>query len=259
MKIIDSNVFYGRWPFRDAGEDNFTKIRERCAKNGVSEMLVSSVNSIFYQDPFEAELRLFKAIADEKGAHQIMGVNPFSAGWKDDIRIGVEEFGIRGIKVYPGYHRLSLQGEEIRQVCEIAGKFNLPVILAMCVEDIRVAYMVSQTPVPLDKLGVFLGTYRDNTIVLSNISFGDTMNLKPNILSRKNIYVDMAGFKFISFPIEKLLKVYPKEMILFGSQCPLYVQKGILNEVTAEKLPDDVRQSILWDNARRVFGLEDRP
>lgn len=85
------------------------------------------------------------------------------------------------------------------------------------------------------------------------------MNLKPNILSRKNVYVDMAGFKFISFPVEKLLKVYPKEMILFGSQCPLYVQKGILNEVTAEKLSHDVQQSILWDNARRVFGLEEHP
>ena len=66
----------------------------------------------------------------------------------------------------------------------------------------------------------------------------------------------MAGFKFISFPIEKLLRVFPKEMFLFGSQCPLYIQKGILNEVIREKLPDEVKQTILHDNAVRVFGLE---
>jgi len=65
----------------------------------------------------------------------------------------------------------------------------------------------------------------------------------------------MAGFKFISFPLEKLLKVYPKEMFLFGSQCPLYVQRSILNEVILEKLPEDIQRAVLADNAKRVFKL----
>ena len=82
------------------------------------------------------------------------------------------------------------------------------------------------------------------------------MALKPNILSRNKVYADMAGFKFISFPIEKLLKVFEKDMFLFGSQCPLYIQKSILNEVTCEKLPDAVKEAILYTNAVRIFGLE---
>lgn len=255
MKIIDTNVYYGRWPFRKCGEEDFSRIRCRCNNNGVDGMLVSSVNAIFYEDPFEAEVQLHHVIKDEKNVHHVMSVNPLASGWEDDIRIASEEFQVCALKVFPGYHGYSLQGPEIARVCEAAGKYNLPLILATCVEDVRVTYMLRQTPIPLDKLGVFLGTYRDNTIVLSNISFGETMGLRPNILSRDKVYVDMAGFKFISFPIEKLLKVYPKEMFLFGSQCPLYVQKGILNEVIREKLPDDVKQAILCDNATRVFRL----
>lgn len=256
MKIFDSNVFYGRWPFRDCGEEDFTRIRARCEKNGVSGALVSSVNAIFYEDPFQAELRLHEAITGQPGVYHAMSVNPFASGWKDDLRIAVEDFHIRAIKLFPGYHGYSLQGPEIAQVCEQAGKYDLPIILALCVEDTRVTYMLRQAPIPLDKLGVFLGTWRDNTVVLSNISFGETMNLRPNLVSRDKVYVDMAGFKFISFPVEKLLKVYPKEMLLFGSQCPLYVQKGILNEVICEKLPEDVQRAILWENARQLFRLE---
>lgn len=259
MKIIDANVFYGRWPFRSCGEDDMTRIQARCAKNGVDAMLVSSVSSIFYEDPFEAEIELHEALRDHKNAWQIMGVNPLASGWKADVATAVDEFGIRALKVYPGYHGYSLQGAEMAQVCEIAGKYDLPVVIAMCVEDMRSVYMLRQAPIPADKLGVFLGTYRDNTIVLSNISFGETMGLRPNILSRDKVYVDMTGFKFISFPLEKLTKVYPKEMFLFGSQCPLQVQRSILNEVIMEKLPEDVQRAVLWENTARVFKLEENP
>lgn len=257
MNRIDTNVFYGQWPFRDCGEEDFSRIESRCAQNGVDGMLVSSVHSIFYQDPFEAEQKLHQVIDGKPGVFQAFTVNPLATGWKEDVRIAKEEFKVRALKVFPGYHGYSLQGPEIARVCEVAGNYDLPLIVSMRVEDERVAYMLYQKPIALDKLGVFLGTYRDNTIVLSNISFGEVSTLTPNILSRDKLYIDMAGFKFISFPIEKLLCTFSKEMFLFGSQCPLYVQKGILNEVIYEKLPEDVQRAILHDNAVRIFGLEE--
>lgn len=256
MNIIDTNIYYGSWPFRDAGETDFSRIKAHCAKNGVDGMMVASVNSIFYQDPFEGDIQLHKAIADEKDAYHIMTVNPFSSGWQEDVRTAVREFDIRGIKIYPGYHDYSMQDPALEKVCEIAGKYDLPIVIAGHVEDLRVSYMLHPAPVPVDKLGVFLGTHRDNTFVLSNFSFGDVYALRPNILSRDKVYVDMSGFIFTSFPIEKLLKIYPKEMFLFGSQYPLYVQKGILNEVTEEKLTDEVKNAILYENAAGIFKLQ---
>ena len=255
MSIIDTNVFLGRWPFRNGGYEDIEPIRRVCGKNGVDTMLVSSVHSIFYEDPFEAEEELHGKIAGTEGAYQVFTVNPMATGWQEDVRTAAREWGVKALKVFPGYHGYSLQGPEIAQVCRMAADLDLPLILSMRVEDERVAYMLYQRPVPLDQLGVFMGTYRDVTLVLSNISFGETMQLRPNIASRDNLYVDMAGFKFISFPIEKMLTVYPAEMFMFGSQCPLYVQRGILNEVTREKLPDKVKEAILQGNARRVFRL----
>lgn len=256
MSIIDANVFYGRWPFRDCGEDDIRSIGARCAKNGVTGMLVSSVQSIFYQDPFEAELKLHAQVSACEGARHVYTVNPLAAGWRDDLASAVRDFGIVALKVFPGYHPYSLQGPEMAAVCEAAGKYALPLIVACCVEDVRVTHMLRQTPLPVDKLGVFLGTWRDVDVVLANLSFGEIMALGPNLLSRDRVSVDMAGLKFISFAVEKLLKRFPAEMLLFGSQCPLYVQRGILNEVILEKLPEDVQRLILHDNACRVFSLE---
>lgn len=256
MKIADTNIYYGSWPFRDAGETDFSRIKTHCVKNGVGTFIVSSVNSIFYEDPFEGDIKLHEAIAGEKNAYHIMTVNPFSSGWKEDVRTAVNEFGIRGIKIYPGYHGYQMQDPALAQVCETAAKYDLPVIIAGQVEDLRVSYMLHPAPIPLDKLGVFLGTYRDNTFVLANFSFGDIYALRFNILSRDKVYVDMSGFIFTSFPLEKLLKTYPKEIFLFGSQFPLYVQKGILNEVTTAKLPDDIKEAVLYKNAARLFKLK---
>ena len=208
MRIVDSSVFYGPWPFRDAGTEDMSAILARCAGNGVTDAMVSSVQSIFYQDPFEAELKLHRAIRNHPAAKHVYTVNPLAAGWEDDLRTAIGEFDVRALKIYPGYHPYSLQGPEIAQVCEAAGKYELPLIVACCVEDVRVWHMVRQTPLPVDQLGVFLGSWRDVRIVLSNISFGETMALRPYLCSRDGVYVDMAGFKFISFPIEKLLKVF---------------------------------------------------
>ena len=256
MKRIDTNVFFGRWPFRRCGEEDMAPILRRCRGNGVDGILVSSVHSIFYEDPFEAEEELHRAIADLEGVYHVYSVNPRSAGWKEDLRTARESFDIRALKVFPGYHGYPLLGPEMAEVCQMARQYDLPLILSMRVEDERVAYLLYQKPLPLDHLGMFLGTYRENTIILSNISFGEVMGLRPNILSRDRIYVDTAGFKFISFPLEKLLAVYPQEMFLFGSQCPLYIQRSILNEITREKLSPQTQQVILHDNAVRVFRLE---
>lgn len=257
LNIIDTNVFYGKWPFRKAGEVDISVIQERCAENNVDAMLIASVNSIFYEDPFEAEEELYKTIAGRRNVWQVMGVNPKASGWKADIQTAVLEFGIKALKIYPGYHGYSMQDDILAEVCNVAREYDLPIIIAGRVEDLRVSYMLHPAPIPLDKLGMFLQQFRENTFVLSNFSFSDIMGLRFNILSSQNTFVDMAGLIFISFPLEKLLKIYSPEVFLFGSQMPLYVQRGILNEVTTAKISPKIQEDILCGNARRVFKLDE--
>ena len=69
MNIIDTNVFYGRWPFRHWGEEDMGPIKDRCRGNGVDGMLVSSVHSIFYEDPFEAEEELHQRVHNRAAVH----------------------------------------------------------------------------------------------------------------------------------------------------------------------------------------------
>lgn len=184
-----------------------------------------------------------------------MGINPTGSGFAEDMRIGAEEFRVTAFKLYPGYHGYSLQDPRVEEICRIARRYDLPVEIAGRVEDLRVCHMIHPAPIPLDSLGVFLSTYRENKIVLQNFSFGDTMALAPNLLCRDRVCVDMSGFVFISFPLEKLLQRFPKEMFVFGSQAPLYVQKGILNELTAADIPGDAMRAIASENAKRMYGL----
>lgn len=255
MRAVDTTIYYGPWPFRKAGTEDLSFLKKHCGKNCIDAMLVSSVQGIFYEDPFEADILLHEAISNEPGMYHIMTVNPHVPNWKQDVKTAVRDFDIKGIKIYPGYHEYSLQDHMVDEICKEAGKYDLPLVIAGRVEDLRVCHMLHPAPIPLDRLGVFLGRHRDNTIVLSNFSFGDVMALKGNILVRDKVYVDMSGFIFISYPLEKLLTVYPKEMFLFGSQFPLYNQRGVLNEITEAAVSEEVKQAVLRNNAVQVFRL----
>ncbi|MDL2228803.1 amidohydrolase [Treponema sp. OttesenSCG-928-L16] len=256
MKCVDTACFYGRWPFRAWGDTDVSDMLEKASGNNVNSLMISSVQSIFYQDSFEGEMELHSALAGYKNVYHIATVNPMMPGWEADLEKEVREYGIRAVKVFPGYHKYSLFAPEMERLCQVLEGYDLPLILCLRVEDERVAYMVLQQTVPIDAVGLFMCSHRNLKLVLSNISFGEVMSSKPNIISRDKIWIDTAGFKFISFPLEKLLVHFSEDQFLFGSQFPLYIQKGIMNEVTEDDLPEETKEKILWSNAAKLFRLD---
>lgn len=58
-------------------------------------------------------MRAGEDLADEVRSHRdrlipLAVINPFYAGWRDDLRICHEEFGMKGLHLYPKWHNYSL-------------------------------------------------------------------------------------------------------------------------------------------------------
>lgn len=76
-------------------------------RNGISSGYITSLNSIFYNDPFEGEVELHEKIKTSLYKH-IMTVNPMLPGIRVDMERAIKDFYIKGVRVYPGYHGYDL-------------------------------------------------------------------------------------------------------------------------------------------------------
>ena len=101
MLNFDVNCLLGHWPFRKLYRNTYADLIRVHNENGIDCGLVSSLNSIFYNDPFEGDEELHKVIKGT-GYRHILTVNPMLPAFTEDIRKGVEFFGISGVRNFSG-------------------------------------------------------------------------------------------------------------------------------------------------------------
>src|SRR5690606_41056003 len=95
---------------------------------GIDLAVVSNLNGIFYKDTQAANEELHDAIrAEKRFADRLIPfavINPVFAGWKDDIEKSISKFGMKGIRLYPKYHRYELDHPDCIELVKIARDKN---------------------------------------------------------------------------------------------------------------------------------------
>lgn len=187
MKAVDINCYIGNWPFRKLRRNTIEDLKRMHMKNNIEYGYVSSLNSIFYNDPFEGEEDLHEAIKDTPYKH-IMTINPLLPEFKQDIDRGIREFDIKGIKIFPGYHGYSLQDESIERLCSILGDYGLPLFVVIRMEDERLNYIMKPEQPSADEICNFIKNHNKNTIIFLSMLYGEIMACKDYIREAKNVF-----------------------------------------------------------------------
>ena len=139
--MIDYNCFCGNWPFHKIRRNTFEDILKIHKENGISSGYISSLESVFFNDPYESEKELYQKIAGS-GYKQVMTINPALDTAKNTLLRGIEEFDIKGVRFTPGYHNYSLKEDSVAEIAEILKENNLPLFITMHFEDERMYYIV---------------------------------------------------------------------------------------------------------------------
>jgi predicted TIM-barrel fold metal-dependent hydrolase len=239
----------GSWPFRKLYKNTFEDLKKVHQKNGITSGYVSSLNSIFYNDPFEGELDLHEAIKDDPAYKHILTVNPLLPAFKDDIAKGVELFDIKGVRIYPYYHGYTLDNKYVEELCSILAEYKLPLFLTFRIEDERMNYMSSPRIPDTAEIADFMNRHPENSIVLIGIRYSEAEALKDIINSRSNVHLDTSGLKDLLFVTEKLLMLISPDKLVYGSLHPLYCLKSTLLLVEKAEINEKVREMILETNA----------
>lgn len=252
MNIIDVNCLVGHWPFRKLPGNTFDDLVNIHKANGIASGYVSSLNSIFYNDPFEGDEELHELIKDT-GYHHVLTINPTLPSIEEDIEKGIKLFNISGVKIYPTYHGYRLDSPEVRTLCKILIKHDLPLFLSMRMEDERLSYIFTPTPIQITDLQTFLEENKDLKIILLNIRFNEIKSISNILIGASNIFFDTSGLKDQLFNVEKLAEELGNRKILYGSQYPLFCLKSTLLEVTTAKISSQSKENILCRNSELML------
>lgn len=252
MKKVDVNCLLGNWPFRKIRMNSFDDLKRVHKQNDIDYGYVSSLNSIFYNDPFEGDLDLHETIKGSAYQH-ILTINPELPEFEDDIKRGIELFNIKGVRIYPGYHGYELDSNNLLNLCRVLADNKLPLFFTIRMEDERLNYLSKPNNIEIAKLKEFLVNHPENAVVLLSIRSGEVQALKDVINGRNNLLIDTSGLKEWLFVIEKLTQEVDHSKIAYGSNHPMNCLKSTLLLVEKAQVDDCVKEDIFTNNIESIY------
>jgi len=243
MARFDCNCFTGNWPFYKVRYNTVEKIRELHQRIGITGGFISACESIFYQDPYEAELALAKEL-EGTPYYQAMILNPTLPGWRADLEHGVEDLHIKAVRLVPTYHKYSLADPELKELVEAVKAYNLPLLLTLRLRDERCMWMFQADFPDISQVAAFLETYTEVPTLLTNASAFEMEKLADVFAKRNNLFTDCSGLKDSLFAADKAYEAVGDRLV-YGSAAPLLEMQASFYNIAMSLLSDDTKAEIL--------------
>ena len=159
------------------------------------------------------------------------------------IRVAVEEYGFRGIKVHRHDARIT------REVCEVARSFRLPVLYDV-MGEVSVAELLAREYPDVAFIIPHLGSFADDR--RAQLSLIDYLARHPNI------YADTSGVRRFDLLAQAVERAGASK-ILFGSDGPWLHPAVELSKVRALGLKAAEERLVLGENFLRLIARADGP
>jgi len=237
MNIIDVNCLVGHWPFRKLFKNTFEKLKLTHAKNNIDYGFVSSIESIFYNDPAEGDADLYELIKDTP-YRMISTVNPLLPYERDPL--------YSGVKLFPTMHKYKLSEQNLG--------FNVPVFISARMNHEREDYYIFTPPtIDVEDVSKFIFSHPKTTIVLLTFTEQElnTPSLKNVITSRDNVYFDISWLRYTF--VENLVNTFGAERIVYGSLHPMLCLESTLTTLLKADISEKQLNLITYKNALKII------
>lgn len=244
MKRLDFNGFSGNWPFFKVRYNTVEKIARLHARCGITGGFISSLEAIFYQDPYEAELELARQLHGTAYLHAMV-LNPRLPGWKDDVKRAVRQLNIKAVRLVPGFQGYALSDPVMEEVSACLREYKLPLIITLRMRDERTMWMLQPANVEIGELTAYLDKNPDIPTLLTHIRAAEVEKLSPQLTARENLFVDISGFKDGLFVLDRMWSdTAAKGHIVYGSGAPLMEMQATTLQIDTAELPEEAKAEI---------------
>lgn len=252
--IVDSNVHLGRWPFRSSPWNTTAAIVARLRSANVSEAWAGSCEAPFDKDVGGVNERLVRECREAgEGILLPFGtVNPRLPDWRDDLRRCQESHGMKGIRLYPGYHACKLDDAATLDCLDGAAARKLLVQIVVQMEDVRTQHPLMQVaPVDLTPLAGIVPKRPELRLQVLNCPNTIPDALLVPLARSKQVFFEIAMIEGLG-GVGRFVEKAGAGAVLFGSHFPLfYIESAILKIREAGLSEGDVT-AIQSGNAKRA-------
>ncbi|MBO9620508.1 MAG: amidohydrolase [Niabella sp.] len=139
--LIDCNAYVGHWPFLQLQYSNCEGLLSKMNSYGVDLSVISNLNSIFYANTQPGNEELYQELKSRKPFQDrfipFAVINPIYAGWKKDFKTCIQQWGMKGVRLYPKYHDYAITDANCVELVKMARDANVPVCFNMRMVDSR--------------------------------------------------------------------------------------------------------------------------
>ena len=257
--IIDVNAYLGHFAFRQLRHNTAAPLLALMDAKTIDKAAVSSASAITYRN---AQAGNEEVAAEVKGHRDRLisfaVINPFYAGWQDDLKICHEEFGMAGLRLYPKWHNYSLSDCCCLDLVNAATERGMVISIPLRVEDKRQrSWLVDVPDVPLEEIAELAKACRKARFILLN-----GLGYVKSPLGRKdsglpsNYAIELSRLSAVlDNEMGQLITNLGAERVMFGSGMPFSYPDPALLKLEVLKASSGDKEKIYWQNAAKWLQL----
>jgi uncharacterized protein len=264
--IIDCHTHLNRYGAGQAASlrDRYLKLRAEMDSNGVDYALVLSSYFASAERPNTREI--LDVVGDDKRIGVVAAVSYlyYRAADLADLRVLLREERIKGLKLYPGYEPYYVHDPRMRVIYELAGEFNVPVMIHTGDTYDPKGRIKYSHPIEVDEVAV---DFRDVTFVICHLGNPWITDAMEVIYKNPNVVGDISGFTLGHFEerFERYMLQQVNEAVafasdpsklLFGTDWPICDMASYIRFVNQLHLTEQENDQIFWKNTARLFRIE---
>lgn len=269
--LVDINSYIGNWPFRGLRGNTLDSMVNRMNKFGVDKAVVANINGIHYVDFQTANEELDSAMnSNEEFKNRFIPfatINPILPWWKDSLDICQKKFSMKGIRIYPIYHKYGITEDACIELVREARDRKMPVSIPLRMSDLREAsWLDAQETLSYNDIASLVGKVPDAQYIVLDSRLTDTQprttERSIEILKNADILFDTvrcAGVpckgpngESMSYMIEN----FGPDKMAFGTETPFVDYCSPFIRVAAYEEADEKTKQMIWsENARRMLGI----
>jgi predicted TIM-barrel fold metal-dependent hydrolase len=256
--MYDVSAYLGHFAFRQLRYNTGAGLVRLMDRFGISRAVVSSAAAITYRNPQSGN----EEIAAEVEAHRSRLVpfavlSPVYAGWEDDLKVCQEQFGMRGVRLYPRWHNYQLSDARCHALVQAAAERSMVVSIPVRVEDRRQqGWLVDIPDLDAEEIAALIRACPKARFIIQNAS-----GISDSVLGRKNNGLpDNYAFDIARLSVEfgneigQLLMTLGDDRVLFGTGIPFHYPGPALVKLEMLRVPERVKEKIRSRNAEHWLG-----
>ncbi len=257
--IIDMNTYLGHWPFRRLRHNTAAALVELMNEKGIDHACVSSASAIFYKNSQAGNEELAEDIEPHRDRLIPFAViNPTYADWQHDLDVCVNDFGVKGLRLYPNYHNYALSDACCHELIRLATERELIVSIPIRQIDQRQRHWLIEIPdVALADIAALVKAHPEAKFVLVNglgfprSELGQADNGLP-----QNYFIEISRLSAVmAAEIRVLMDNLGAERVVFGTGIPFKYADPALVKLEVLEATEEEKEAVRSGNAARLLGL----